>query len=228
MVKGFEMTALEDSLIVLFATAALSGFLVPFILNKVQVRSQQRQKQFEADLARQATVIQEQVALIERLSTALWEFQLTLIAPLYYGQFFNKPASELEAYQEAAKKYLSGAGGILGSIRAEIGKAVRLVPREQWLKLRNLYYRELLELDLKVTPLILSGPTKTNLVEWSQTQGYAVRQLAEIVDATVDELAEALKLKYLGDVGPEGNCPRTRVLCHSREHRRQRLGATPT
>jgi hypothetical protein len=205
MVKGFEMTALEDSLIVLFATAALSGFLVPFILNKVQVRSQQRQKQFEADLARQATVIQEQVALIEKLSTALWEFQLTLIAPLYYGQFFDIPANELEAYQKAAKKYLAEAASILGSIRAEIGKAVRLVPRAQWLKLRNLYYHDLLELDLRVTPLILSGPTEANLVEWRQTQTYAVHELAGIVDTTVDELAETLKLKYLADVGPEGN-----------------------
>jgi hypothetical protein len=199
------MTELEDSLIVLFATAVLSGFLVPFILNKVQVRSQQRQKQFEADLARQATLIEEQVALIEKLSTALWEFQLTLIAPLYYGQFFDIPASELEAYQKAAKKYLAEAGSILGSIRAEIGKAVRLVPREQWMKLRNLYYHELLELDLKVTPLILSGPTNADPAEWRRTQGYAVHKLAEIVDAAIDELAETLKLKYLGDVGPEGD-----------------------
>jgi hypothetical protein len=199
------MTGLEDSLVLLFTTAVLSGFLVPFILNKVQVRSQQRQKQFEADLARQATVIEEQVALIERLSTVLWEFQLTLIAPLYYGQFFDIPTSELESYKEAAKKYLSEAGRLLGLIRTEIGKAVRLVPREQWLKLRNLYYDELLQLDLKVTPLILSGPTNADPREWRETQGYAVHNLADIIDATVDELAETLKLKYLGDVGPGGD-----------------------
>jgi hypothetical protein len=202
---GWEMTKLEDSLIVLLATALLSGFLVPFILNKVQARSQQRQKQFEADLARQTAVIEEQVALIDRFSTALWEFQLTLIAPLYYGQFSHIPAREPEAYQQAAKKYHSEAGGILGSIRAEIGKAVRLVPREHWLKLRSLYYEELLAIDLRVTPLILSGPTDADSEEWRRTQDYAVNTLAEIVDTTVDQLAETLQLKYLGDVRPESD-----------------------
>lgn len=199
------MTKLEDNLVLLITTAVLSGLLVPFILNRVQVRSQRRQKQFEAELARQAKVIEEQVTLIERLSTVLWDFQLTLIAPLYYGQrsFPETQTSEPGAYEEAAKKYLSEASGLLGSIRTEIGRAVRLVPRDQWLKLRNLYYDELLKLDLEVTHLILSGPVNADPASWHQTQNYAVNTLAEIVDAAVDELAETLQLKYLGPIGPE-------------------------
>src|SRR5207245_1386556 len=85
----------------------------------------------------------------------------------------------------------------------EIGKAVRLVPQEQWLKLRHLYYDELLELDLRVTHLILPGPTDANHASWQETQNYAVNDLAEIVDGLVDEIAETLHLKYLGGIGPE-------------------------
>jgi hypothetical protein len=50
------------------------------------------------------------------------------------------------------------------------------------------------------------------------TQTYAVHKLAEIVDTTVDELAETLQLKYLGDVDPQGDrrskvgCIRSKVL----------------
>jgi hypothetical protein len=204
--RGLIMTGLEQSLILLLTTAALSGFLVPFILNRVQIQNQQRQKQFDADLARQTKVIEEQAALIERFSTALWEFQLALIAPLYYGQWpsLKVQTAEIGAYEEAAKKYLSDAGSLLGSIRAEIGKAVRLVPHELWLNLRNLYYEELLRLDQSVTDLISTGLTDENSSEWRRTNTYAVTRLAEIIDTTIDEIAEKLQLKYKQeDIGSE-------------------------
>lgn len=208
-----KLTGLQDSLILLFATAGISGFLVPFILNRVQVRNQQRQKQLEADLARQAKVIEEQVALLERLAAELWSFQLMLIAPLYYGQeaFFNMQTIGPETYQEAARKYLSGASIILGSIRTEIGKAVRLVPQETWQNLRKLYYDELLPLDLKVTKLLSSGPAAADRKSWHETQIYALEKLADIFDATVDDLAEKLQLKYHEDARPGSPTVRRRI-----------------
>jgi hypothetical protein len=192
------MTGLEQSLILLGTTAALSGFLIPFILNRVQIQNQKRQKQFDADLARQTKVIEEQVALIESLSNTLWEFQLALVAPLYYGQWSTSKlqANETGAYEEAKKKYLSDASRLLGAIRVEIGKAVRLVPREQWVNLRDLYHNDLLKLDQRVTDLISTGLSDANRQSWHEMNNYIVNGLAEIIDITIDEIAEKLELKY--------------------------------
>jgi hypothetical protein len=100
-------------------------------------------KIFEADLTRQSKIIDEQGALVQRLSSLLWEFQLTLIGPLYYGQsVFRREVAgvddqdsatptALKPYEDAAKNYLTNAGRLLGSIRAEIGGAMRLVPFDQ-------------------------------------------------------------------------------------------------
>jgi hypothetical protein len=37
-------------------------------------------------MTRQSKIIEEQGALVQRHSSHLWEYQLLLIAPLYYGQ----------------------------------------------------------------------------------------------------------------------------------------------
>jgi hypothetical protein len=199
------MSRLVEGLILLAATALVSGLLVPFVVNRIQVANQKRLKAYEADLARQSKIIEEQGALIQRLSGVLWEFQLTLIAPLYYGQPTFRTSRVLSSsgqphaspYQDAAANYLANAGRLLGSIRAEIGGAVRLVPADQWSILKELYYSELLRLDLQVTQLILKGgPTEENTKEWMKECSYVLRDLAVILDRTVDGLAASLALKY--------------------------------
>jgi hypothetical protein len=208
------MSSLQNGLILLLVTALVSGVFAPFVVNRIQAKNQERLKVFEADVARQSKIIEEQAALITRMSTVLWEFQLTLIAPLYYGQpglrrggtpretqsqdSLPDPSREaqMEPYKDAAKNYLANAGRILGTIRAEIGGAVRLVPARQSKALRDLYYQELLHLDLKVTRLITQGPTGENEKEWQTTQSYILSDLAVKLDSVVDELAEALGLKY--------------------------------
>jgi hypothetical protein len=210
------MSPLTQSLILLGATALVSGLLAPFIVNRIQVSNQQRLKIHEAALTRQSKIIEEQGAFIHRLSNLLWEFQLTLIAPLYYGQAAfqgvtwhvpaadtdesssNTPESRLSPYEDAAKKYMQNADRLLGSIRAEIGGAVRLVPPDKWAALKDLYYRELLPLDVAVTQLIGDGPTEADAREWSEKHTYILEDLAAILDETVDDLAESLNLKYRG------------------------------
>jgi hypothetical protein len=175
------------------------------------VANQQRLKTYEADLARQSKIIEQQEALIQRLSSLLWEFQLALLAPIYYGQpafrlqqstdqqeesSSGDAQSKASAYDDAAKNYVANAGRLLGSIRAEIGGALRLVPADQWNILKGLYYKELLPLDVEVTKLILEGLSNENQGEWSRWHRYILHDLAEILDKTVDGLAAALNLKY--------------------------------
>ncbi len=198
------MSPLINGLILLAATALVSGLLVPYIVNAIQVASQQRLKRYEADLARQSKIIEEQAGLISRISDLLWEFQLTLIAPIYYGQPGFRSSQRLalsgaNTYEEATKGYLTNAGRLLGSVRAEIGAAVRLVPIEQWNTLKDLYYQELLPLDLRVTELIFEGPTDENGNRWRREHQYILNSFAKILDKTIDDLAIALDLKYHPD-----------------------------
>jgi hypothetical protein len=194
------MSPLISGLILLAATALVSGLLAPYIVNKIQVANQQRLKRYEVDLARQSKIIEEQEALIRRISGLLWEYQLALIAPFYYSQpqfRYSQRAvqSESNLYGKAAEYYLANVVRILGSIRGEIGAAVRLVPAEQSNDLKKLYSK-LLSLDVEVTKLILAGRTEDNEDKWSVQHDYILNDFALILDETIDGLAIALDLKY--------------------------------
>ena len=189
------MDQFTQSIVLLLLTALLSGLGVPIVINIVQARSQRRAKVHEAELARQSKVIEQQEALIHKLADLLWEFQLAIIAPLYYHQFDN-----VEAYESAKKRYLDDAGRLLGLIRAEIGKAVRLTSPEMWSTLKELYYSELLVLDSKVTQLLLKGESEYVMgrrsPNWGETQKYILESFAKRLDSTVDQLSVDLGLKY--------------------------------
>ena len=211
-------SGLRDSLILLLATGALTGLLAPLVIGVVQTRNQRRLKAYEADIARQSKIIDDQVALLDRFAEALWTYQLLLIAPLYYGQFVTGPIArsnfrrrrsprslgrrdrgarpeQITAIYEAARSdYFAQAGLKLGTIRAEIGKAVRLVPGPTWDLMKDLYYEHLLRLDLKVTRLLWDGPGEENASEWQAVQGRVLRELAEAIDQIVERLADDLSL----------------------------------
>src|SRR5690348_5015161 len=71
----------------LLSTAGLTGLLVPYILKVIDNRKQREQKQYEAELTRQSKIIDAQVQLMERLSDALWEYQLLAITVTYYQSY---------------------------------------------------------------------------------------------------------------------------------------------
>ena len=68
----------------LVLTALVTGFGVPFILKRIDERKARDQKRFDADLARQAKLIDAQVTLIEDFARLVWEFQLSLINVTFY------------------------------------------------------------------------------------------------------------------------------------------------
>ena len=190
------MSPLAQGLVLLLATALISGLLVPLVINRVQARNQRRLKDHEADVARQSKVIDDQVRFLEKVADLLWTYELTLIGPLYYGQSsMHSRQGDSGPYDAAVAKYFATAGDLLGAIRSEIGKAVRLVPEDLWNDLKHLYYRELLPLDLAATSLLLDGPSKMNQVEWSKLQQRVLTDLAVDIDETIDRTARVLLLK---------------------------------
>ena len=177
--------AFLEKIVLLVAAAGLSGLLVPVITAKIANTRLQEQKLFEAELARQTKVIDAQVQLLEQLAELLWEYQLLAIDVSYYHF-----AKDQNLYTTASKKYEEKAGTILCKIRAEISKSLRLTSPQMYQKLKNLYYKELLGLDLRVRNLVDGHDNK-----WAEFNNYAVRELSEIVDIILNDLARELKLR---------------------------------
>jgi hypothetical protein len=180
-----------ENAVILLLTASLTGVLVPLLFRRIDERRNREQKEFEAELSRQSKIIDAQVRLLEDLSGLLWQYQLLLIQVPYYRQF-----PERSLYPAALKAYEENSGKLLSKIRAEISKALRLTPHSIYQELKDLYYQQLLELDLEVTQLAASDEKQQDRTgEWRKLNRYAVYELSEIVDNIVNRLASELNLK---------------------------------
>ena len=186
---------IESALTILLA-ALLTGFLIPYILKRIDERKLREQKEvdarklkeqkvFDAELARQNKIIESQVQLLENLAELLWEYQLSAIAVSYYHSLKSQ-----DLYTTALKKYDDAVGTRLGKIRAEISKAVRLTTPETFQELKDFYNKEILGLDRRLRGLI-EGHAK----DWHEFNEFAVFELSEKVDNTLNRLAQDLQLK---------------------------------
>jgi hypothetical protein len=187
---AFSQDFIENAVILLM-TASLTGVLVPLLFRLIDERKNREQKIFEAELLRQGKIIDSQVKLLEDLSSLLWEYQLLLIEVPYYRQF-----PERDLFSTAMKTYEENSGKLLSKIRAKISKVLRLTPYPIYEELKDLYYKQLLSLDLKVSQLAASNVKNQDMTrEWRELNQYVVYELSEIVDQIIDKLANELKLK---------------------------------
>jgi hypothetical protein len=176
----------------LVLTASLTGVLVPLIFRRIDERKFQRQKTFEAELARQNTIIDAQAKFIERLSDSLWEYQLLALVVTYYYLVDNQ-----EIYNKVAEIYYESTAPALVKIRSEISKSLRLVPLQQYKELKRFYYEELLMIEQEVTTHIEqerrgSSPPQSSWSELNQKLAYS---LSDRVDKIINDLAEQLDLR---------------------------------
>jgi hypothetical protein len=178
----------------LVLTALVTGFAAPFILKRIEERKARDQKRFDADLARQAKLIDAQVTLIENFARLIWEFQLSLINVTYYR------GMNPDMYDQARRSYDERSAMMLRSIRAEISKSIRLVPAAMYGDLKALYYDELLVLDSRLSEIQKGNyDTPATRGAWQALNHYAVYELSEKVDALTDRLASTLGLKAASD-----------------------------
>jgi hypothetical protein len=190
-----------EKLVLLLITAGLTGFGLPILLRQRDDRKLREQKKFEAELARQSKIIEAQVELLESLAELLWEFQLSIIAVSYYRGMKHR-----DLYTPALKDYEEKAGELIGKIRAEISKSLRLTTCETYLELKKLYYDQILPLDQRLFALVAKGDDPKVNREWYEFNRFAVYELSELVDNVIDRLASELRLKEKdlnGNVGSD-------------------------
>jgi hypothetical protein len=183
-------TDFVGNLLLLLITAGLTGLLVPLLFRRIDERKHVERKLFEADLARQARIIDAQAGLIERFAGLVWEYQLLLASVPYYRQFEGR-----DLYPSALEAYEKDAVPLLGKIRAEISKALRLTERTTYEHLKR-FYEQLLELDLKTSLLAQRDKAGRDVsAEWSSLQSFVMDKLSEEIDKTIDDLAREVRLK---------------------------------
>ena len=181
------MKSFLEKIGILLATAAMSGFLIPVITQNIAHKQLLEQREFETELARENEIIKGQVTLIENLSDLLWEYQLLAIEVTYY-----QPHEDQTNYIAAVADYDANAGDLLGKIRSEISKSLRLTSLETYDELIAMYYGELIELDVNLR-ILIEGDSD----DWLGLNQYTVFELSVKVDNLINNLAMQTNLKNL-------------------------------
>ena len=187
----------RESVTLLVLTASLSGFLIPYILKKVDERKLKEQKiiddrklreqkEFEADLARQNKIIEAQAQLLDNLVQLLWEFHLLVLAVSYH-----KVNQDQAKYEIVVEEYAEKAWMYFGKIRTEISKAARLTSNETYRTLLSFYTDSLMKLDVKLAALIRKEAPHE---EWKLHHDLVFQTLTSQVDQIVSLLAAELRL----------------------------------
>ena len=152
MVGALFNESFVQGLLLLLATAGLTGLLVPVIKGRIDDRKLREQKIFESDLARQSKVIEAQAKLLDDLSDLLWGFLLLSLEVTYYAIQGND-----EKYESAWQKYDQKSWEYFGTIRAAISRARRLTAPNTHQALLGVYDAWFMDFDLALTRMARSA-----------------------------------------------------------------------
>ena len=168
-----------EGIATLVVTAILSGFLIPYILKKIDDQK-----------TRQSKIIEAQAKFLDDISQLLWKWRYMCIKVAYYGSRDNE-----ERYNTARKEYDEGVWDVLNQIRGEISRSRRLVSEKAYQELVALY-REIVELDNKLSALMVNERlNEKQRQELSELNQFIYEQVTMKIDDMLNFLASELRLK---------------------------------
>jgi hypothetical protein len=144
--------------LLLILTAVLTGLLVPFINAILADQKFREQRRFEAELARQAKIIDAQNELLGELEKIVYGFQLRALALAWYKTQDKNSAK----YQESLKAYEDSSWVFFSDMHTRLGKARRLTSPKVYEELER-FYSALRELDSNLVKLVRKDTTEE---EW--------------------------------------------------------------
>jgi hypothetical protein len=171
-----------EKVLVLGATAALTGVAVPLVsarLDRQRLEAQQdaeaqrqrQQKLFDADLARQGSILKAQETFLEQVETTLYGFHLRAAALAWY-QSQDKDRAK---YEQAAQAYDSAAWDFMAKMHVAESKAQRFTSAPALQALSD-HQRQWEALDLALTNLRKRGGSEE---EWRAMLGTVNAQVVE-------------------------------------------------
>lgn len=182
-----------ESIVLLVITAALTGFLIPYVLKRIDDRKLRELKEHEAQMARQNKLIEAQSKFLDDFSQLLWNFRYMCIKVTYYGSRNNHGK-----YSNTRIEYDERVWEVINAIRNEISRSRRLVSEKAYQQLLKLYER-IVELDNRVSALIMTEePGKNRFGEFSNLNSFIYSDMTKQIDDVIDLLATELRLKAEG------------------------------
>jgi hypothetical protein len=181
-----------EKVVILLLTALLTGFLVPYVLKRVDEAKSVQQKILEADLARQAKVIDAQSKFLDEITETLWSWRYLSMKVAYYGMRDQGPS-----YAAVRKDYELQIWDVLSKLRNQINKSRRLSSEKAYETLVSLYDR-IVEIDAQLSQAASESPTPEQSEELSRLNTLIRWKMTEELDEVVDLLAKELRLKGEG------------------------------
>jgi hypothetical protein len=179
-----------QGLILLLLTAILTGLVVPYILRVVDTRKAREQKDREAELARQAKVVEAQAKFLDDLSNYLWRWRYLCIRLAYQGG-----RSDAERYADAEGEYEKSIFEVFCLVRNEISRSRRLVSESAYHRLLDLYEKDLVPLDNRISDIRDKDPGILRAAEFRRLNEDIYHTVSTRIDGMLNELANELQLR---------------------------------
>ncbi len=168
-----------EKIVLLLLTASLTGFLVPYILKKIDERK-----------ARQTKIIEAQSKFLDDISQTLWEWRYMSIKVVYYATSNN-----VKQFNIATKEYDDKIWEVFNQIRRDISISRRLLPEKAFQELLS-FYAFMVELDKQVSSLLISDELNEYITnKAAKLNGHIYTDVTEKIDKVIDYLASELHLK---------------------------------
>jgi hypothetical protein len=174
--------ALADDLILLGATAALTGLLVPLIKGRMDQRRLGQERLAEEELRRDSAFIDLQNELLAELSAQLWEFAGLALAVSYY-----RIIGPTERWESAWEKYDVESFSALVRLRAAVSRSQRLVSAGTHQQLEEMFRRWFADLDPRLSALARNTDATDD--QWEQHHFGTMSELFTRTDRALDGVA---------------------------------------
>jgi hypothetical protein len=180
-----------QNIALLLITGMVSGLGVPYVINRIDHRRAQQQRELDAVLARQRELLSAQATLVSDLSSSLWRWRYIAMRLTYYGA---RPGSDTAA---AEQQYDERFWDSINVVREQIGRAKRLVSDTTYRLLLRFYEQNIVELDRNLAATRrLSGEDRKDA--FLQRNQWIYDEMTTELDALLDDLAAELSLKRAG------------------------------
>jgi hypothetical protein len=190
----------------------LSSLLIPAVLKQIDDRKFVDQQRLQAELSRQDKIIDDQAQVLDTLASAFWDYE-GYAADVLYSR--DERYGRDDWHQRAVDAYYLESGLVLGQMRADISRLLRLAPRPTYESFLRLYEEEVLALDSCLLELMkleaassgaleptgcVSSQGKFYGVSWETLTAYVLEQdLAGRADREFESLARAFGLHHAPD-----------------------------
>lgn len=177
-----------EKIVLLLITGTLTGFLIPFILKRIDEQKAKEQKEREAMLARQSKIIEAQSELFKILSKLLWDWRYLIMKVSYYGGQKTD-----DRFKDAWNKYDTDIWNILNQIRYQASLSRSLISEAVYVQLITFYY-EIVNFDKQLQHIINEKDNIKKVLQLADLNVLIFNEATSKVDALIDNIAKDVNL----------------------------------